>query len=209
MYFTSNFIPPDWFPRLRFTDVFAFGAERLMSHHAALWMISYADQVIIGGQPSKEAIAELLYSSGVGKHTSVVYINKRVVDGEGKEILVGKVTDNTGRVILHKKAVDDAGREIPEELVAGVEIFNISQYVWEHEFQRPNGFPFPLTCPSCHCVASWQKIPSRSAGNGSAFNVVCKTKVGNGRKCGSSWEVPARLGSSAVDYPHVGTWRKL
>jgi hypothetical protein len=54
-----------------------------MSHYAALWMILYADQVIISGQPSKEAITELLYTFGVGKHTSVVYINKRVVDGKG------------------------------------------------------------------------------------------------------------------------------
>ena len=209
MSFASNFTPPDWFPRLRFTDVFAFGAERLMSHHAALWMISYADQVIISGRPLKEGIAELLYTSGVGKHTSVVYISKRVVDGQGREILVGKVTDDKGRVILNKKVVDDVGREIPKEPVTGMEVFSVSQYIWEHEFHRPNGFSFPLTCPLCHCVASWQNIPSCSVGDGSPFNVVCKTKLGNGQKCRGIWEVPARLGSSAVDYPYGGTWRKV
>jgi hypothetical protein len=103
-----------------------------------------------------------------------------VVLTKGKGILIGKVTNDTGRVILHKKTVDNAGRETPKELVAGVEIFNISQYVWEHGFQWPNGFPFPLTCPFCHYVTSWQNILSCSAGNGSAFNVVCKMKVGNG-----------------------------
>lgn len=62
--------------RLSFVDTFAFGAERLISHHVAIWMISYAGQVIIGGQPSNDCISNLLYSSHIGKHTSVVYINR-------------------------------------------------------------------------------------------------------------------------------------
>jgi hypothetical protein len=66
----------DWFSRLSFTDSFAFGAERLISHHAVIWMISYAGQVIVGGQPSKDCISNLLYALSIGKHTSVVFINK-------------------------------------------------------------------------------------------------------------------------------------
>ena len=70
------------FHRLSFTDSFAFGAERLISHHVAIWMISYASQVIVGGQPSKDCIGNLLYASSIGKHTLVVYINKNGVGGE-------------------------------------------------------------------------------------------------------------------------------
>ena len=62
------------FGRLQLTDTFAFGAERLISHHVAIWMISYASQVIVGTQPSKDCIGNLLYSSSIGKHTSVVYL---------------------------------------------------------------------------------------------------------------------------------------
>jgi hypothetical protein len=60
----------------QFTDAFAFGAERLISHQVAIWMMSYADQVIVGGQPSKDSISNLLYSSGISKHTSIVYLNR-------------------------------------------------------------------------------------------------------------------------------------
>ena len=71
----------DWFysknlSRLKFSDSFAFGARRLISHYVALWMASYADQVIISGQLSKTAVPGLLYSSGVGRHTSIVYLDK-------------------------------------------------------------------------------------------------------------------------------------
>ena len=77
---------PNWFSRLRFTDTFAFGAERLISHQVGTWMISYADQVIVSGQPSKDAIGNLLYSSGVGKYTSIVYLNGTIGTG-GKQTL--------------------------------------------------------------------------------------------------------------------------
>jgi hypothetical protein len=70
LFFTDRFF------RLHFTDSFAFGTERLISHHVAIWMISYAGQVIIGGQPSRDCIGNLLYSSSIGRHTSVIYINK-------------------------------------------------------------------------------------------------------------------------------------
>ena len=60
----------------QFTDAFAFGAEHLISHQVAIWMMSYADQVIIGGQPLKDSISNLLYSSGISKHTSIIYLNR-------------------------------------------------------------------------------------------------------------------------------------
>ena len=70
------------FGRLQFTDTFAFGAKRLISHHVAIWVISYASQVVVGTQPSKDCIGNLLYSSSIGKHTSVVYLNNAF---EGKK----------------------------------------------------------------------------------------------------------------------------
>ena len=76
MHSKHMFISSNRFCSLKFTDAFAFGAEHLISHHVTVWMLQYADQVIVGGQPSKDAIGNLLYSSGIGKHTSVVYINK-------------------------------------------------------------------------------------------------------------------------------------
>jgi len=60
-------------------------------------MISYADQVISSGQPSKDSIAGLLYSSGVGKHTSLVYINRSVSAG-------GKVAIDTSKYIWEHKS---------------------------------------------------------------------------------------------------------
>lgn len=71
------------FYSLKFTDTFAFGAKRLFSHHPAIWMMAYADQVIISGQNSAAAIGNLLYSCAVGKHTSITFLN-RATGGEAK-----------------------------------------------------------------------------------------------------------------------------
>jgi hypothetical protein len=79
-----------------------------------------------------------------------------------------------------------------------------SQYFWDHKFQRPNGFSYPLACPSCRCVWSWKTISSRATASGSAFNLVCKTSG-----CRGTWEVPACPSSSVVDSPYVGTWREI
>ena len=96
-FLTLVFLHANPFRSLQFTDAFAFGAERLISHYPAMWMISYADQVISGGQPSKDSIASLLYSSGVGKHTSLVYINRSASAS-------GEVTINTSRYIWEHKS---------------------------------------------------------------------------------------------------------
>ena len=80
--FSVGLILSDQYHRLRFTDTFAFGAKRLISHHVATWMMAYVDQAIVSGQPSGDALGSLLYSSAVGKHTSIVHLNR--VDGAVK-----------------------------------------------------------------------------------------------------------------------------
>ena len=159
----------DMLLRLKFTDTFAFGAENLISHYPALWMISYADQVIIGGQPSNDAIGNLLYTSTVGTHTSVTYLNNQPGDG-------------------------------------GIAV---SQYIWEHSSQRPNTFSYPITCPLCCHVHSWQNIPAQAAAAGISFTLKCKTVLESGQKCKGTWSIPARPASSLVGNPYVGTWRKI
>jgi hypothetical protein len=135
-------------------------------------MITYADQVIVSGQPFKDSIANVLYSSGVGKHTSIIYINR--------------ILGNSGEVTI-----------------------NTNQYIWEHESQRPHTFSFPITCPLCAHVYSWQRIPSNLAAGKSSFTIRCKTKLENGGNCKGTWVVPACPESSVVVSPYVGTWRVM
>ena len=47
--------------------------------------MSYADQVIIGGLESKDVIPNLLHTSDLGKHTSIIYLMR---PGGGKEVKV-------------------------------------------------------------------------------------------------------------------------
>ena len=60
---------------LRFTDSFAFGAPKVIGHFVTIWMITYADKVIVGNMRSKACISSLLSSSSIGHHTSILYIN--------------------------------------------------------------------------------------------------------------------------------------
>lgn len=153
---------------LNFADAFAFGAENLISRYPAPWMMSYADQVIISGQPSQDSVGNLLYSSTIGSHTSVVYLNKQL----GGEVAV-------------------------------------SQYVWEHGSQRPNTFSYPIACPLCCHIHSWQKIPAQVAATGIPFTLKCKTVLENREKCAGTWNIPARPKSTLVESPYVGEWRKI
>ena len=162
----------DWPYRLQFSDTFAFGAECLISHYPATWMILYADQVIISGQPSMDAILSLLYSSGVGKHTLLIHLNK--------------TSDSMGNTVI-----------------------KTSQYVWEHKFQWPHTFSYPIACPLCHHVYPWQNINSHTIANGSSFLLKCKTKLRNGQKCEGTWEILAHPESSVVESPYVGSWRVM
>ena len=128
-----------------------------------MWMMSYADQAIISGQPSAAAIASLLYSSPSGKHTSVTYLNR-----------------------------------IAEEEVG------VQQCIWEHQTWCPNTHSFPLACPNCNHVYSWQNIPKVQP-EGSAFTIRCKTKFVNNKYCEGRWDIPAHPTLSEVKAPYVGT----
>jgi len=62
--------------RFQFTDTFAFGAPKVIGHFLSIWMITYADKVIINGMFSRSCLPTLLYASEIGHHTSVLFINK-------------------------------------------------------------------------------------------------------------------------------------
>ena len=80
--FSVGLILSDQYHRLQFTDMFAFSAKHLISHHVATWMMAYVDQAIVSGQPLGDALGSFLYSSAVSKHTSIVHLNR--VDGAVK-----------------------------------------------------------------------------------------------------------------------------
>ena len=82
VFFGGDSYCTDYSYSMEFTDAFAFSAKQLFSHHPAIWMMTYADQVIISGQPSAPAIGNLLYSSAVGKHTSILYLNRATKEAE-------------------------------------------------------------------------------------------------------------------------------
>ena len=67
---------------LRIIDTFAFGAPKVIGHFVAIWMISYGDKVIIRGMRSKACISSLLYSSHIGHHTSILFLNNRKRKGD-------------------------------------------------------------------------------------------------------------------------------
>jgi hypothetical protein len=167
VFFDGSYLQTDCSHSLKFTDAFAFGARQLFAHHPAIWMMSYADQVIISGQPSGAAISGLLYSSPLGKHTSVTYLN-RATGGEAV----------------------------------------VQQYIWEHQSQRPNTHSFPIACPICNHIYSWQNIP-KTRPDGSAITIKCKTRFLNNEICKGSWDIPARTTSSVVEAPYVGVWRMV
>ena len=74
--FSVGLILSDQYRRLWFTDTFAFSAKHLISHHVTTWMMAYVDQAIISGQPSGDALSSLLYSLAVGKHMSIIHLNR-------------------------------------------------------------------------------------------------------------------------------------
>lgn len=61
--------------RIKFTDTFAFGAPKVIGHFITIWMITYADKVIVGGMFSRSCLPALLYASEIGHHTSILFIN--------------------------------------------------------------------------------------------------------------------------------------
>lgn len=162
----SPSLPPlNPFLSSKFKNSFAFGAECLVTHYVAIWMMSYADQVIVSGQPPQDAIPSLLYNSKLSKYTSTIFLNR-----------------------------------LPNDQLT------IYRYLWEHNAQRPNTFSFPMSCPSCNSVYSWQNIPAFVTAAGTSFTMRCKTKI-DGVKCEGICVIPARPESSCIKYPYTGTWR--
>ena len=62
-------------PRLKFDNAFAFGAPKLIGHNVTIWMLSYGDLVIVNGMDISTCISNLLYSSHLGVHTSILFLN--------------------------------------------------------------------------------------------------------------------------------------
>ena len=69
------FDPADSVFRIQFKDTFAFGAKKVIGHFVTFWLITYANKVIVQGMSSVKCVPNLLYSSNLGQHTSVFFIN--------------------------------------------------------------------------------------------------------------------------------------
>lgn len=67
-------------PSLRLTDAFAFGAPKIIGHFITIWMITYADKVIVNGMKSTLCISSLLYTSDIGRHTSILFLSNTKKD---------------------------------------------------------------------------------------------------------------------------------
>jgi hypothetical protein len=81
-----------------------------------------------------------------------------------------------------------------------------TRYVWGSERYRPNMFSYPLACPVCHCIASWQNV-GHQPNDGSTFTLVYKTKLGENKiPCKGTYVVPAAPPSSPVKFLYSGTW---
>ena len=63
-------------PSLGFTDVFAFGAPKVIGHFVAFWVISYTDKLIVTGMKSASCIPTPLYTSDLGRHTSILFLHR-------------------------------------------------------------------------------------------------------------------------------------
>ena len=66
--------------------VFAFGAPKLIGHNVTIWMLSYADFVIINGMNISSCISNLLYSSHLGIHTSILFLNNTSKEANSLEV---------------------------------------------------------------------------------------------------------------------------
>jgi len=62
-------------PSIHFTDIFAFGAPKVVAYFITIWMMTYGDKVIVCGMPSGSCVPSLLYSSDIGRHTSILFLN--------------------------------------------------------------------------------------------------------------------------------------
>jgi hypothetical protein len=156
----------DFVSRLGFRDSFAFGAPKVIGHFVAIWLISYADKIIVTGMSSRSSISSLLYTSDLGRHTSILFLHRE----KGKAAL------------------------------------SVARYAWEHRRQRPNTHTFPLSCPECHSIRSWNRAQDTG---GKPFTLRCRAKVdvdGEEVTCAGSYEVIPRPSATLVESPFVGQW---
>ena len=133
---------PDRFLSLRCKDSFAFGAPRLIAYNLSQWMVSYVDQVIIGGHPSGDAIPNLLYCSSVGRHTSVLHVC------EAGKVFRYTWEHKTQRPNTHSyPAMCHSCRRV---------------YSWNSvgKANGEDGLPFKLVCKTKMCEGSWD-VPGR------------------------------------------------
>ena len=188
------------FLRHSFNDLFAFGAPKVIGHFIPIWMISYADRVLITGMKSTTSIPNLLYASDLGRRTSVLFLHRE----EEKEKEKEKVEKGKG-----KEKGKETGKETEMEKKKGGTLF-IAKYAWEHGNQRPNTHTFPLSCSKCHCIRSWHR-PETVQGreDGEPFTLPCTTKSvirGKQTVCSGSCEIGPRPPSTLVNSPYVGSW---
>lgn len=71
---------------IRFSDAFAFGAPKVIGHFITIWMITYADNVIVVGMDSAACVPSLLYASDIGRRTSVLFLHNSKPDGDSLEV---------------------------------------------------------------------------------------------------------------------------
>ena len=197
------------FPRFKFTDTFAFGAPKVIGHFVTLWMIKYADMVIVSGMKSHHCIGSLLYSSDIGRHTSVLFINVReeIPKPEEGEETKPKKAGGTGSQRVRKanpKKAEGTGSQEAEETKPKPKVF-VARYAWEHKEQRPNTHTFPLSCPVCHAIQPWSKPGPRWNEKGEGFTLMCGTKT-DGLECPGKIKIVARPPSAPLKSPYVGQW---
>lgn len=99
------------FSSFKFTDTFAFGAPKVIGHFVTIWMIKYADMVIVAGMESSLCIASLLYSSDIGRHTSILFIRAR----EGAKPQETKNADSEGVKNADSQGEEEADSQGEEE----------------------------------------------------------------------------------------------
>lgn len=129
------------------------------------------------------------------------YSDQVIVSGQPSTDCIGQLlyASSVGKhtpVVFISKITDESGNQ-----------FHTTRYIWEHASIQPNSFSYPIACPSCHCLYSWQVV-SGLFENGESAELACTRGV-KGKKCDGTWLVPAVPSSTVLTSPYVGTWRKV
>ena len=185
----------DTVPSFRFTDTFAFGAPKVIGHYVTIWMLTYADRVIICGMPAVLCMSSILYATEIRRHTSVLHIYCNVVVVEESKPEGGE---------------DPASKGKKKEQ----EILKARMYIWEHPVYRPNSYTYPITCPVCHCIRLWfpTDSPSIKRNPDGSFTLTCLTKLGEPKKgetrktCPGQYVIGSLPFSDPIWQPDSGKW---